>query len=167
VVAGLALAALTIGWPLSAAQSGRMYLRIGFRATALWGAALIVLGTLLLLFLGQYSSIYQVGATCFVIGAGMGLTASPTLVAAQSAVQWQQRGLVTGTNMFFRSTGSAVGVATFGAIANATLGVTIVRNGHVEAGALTLAVHHVFIATVLLANLLAIAVALMPPHKAE
>jgi hypothetical protein len=42
-------------------------------------------------------------------------------VAAQSVVGWAQRGVVTGTNMFSRSLGSAVGAAVFGAIANATL----------------------------------------------
>ena len=51
----------------------------------------------------------------------MGLTASPTLVAVQSVVGWDRRGVVTGTNMFFRSMGSAIGAALFGAIANVTL----------------------------------------------
>ena len=52
---------------------------------------------------------------------GSGFVASPTLVAAQSSVGWERRGVVTGTNMFARSVGSAVGVAVFGAIANASL----------------------------------------------
>ena len=55
------------------------------------------------------------------VGVGLGLTPSPTLVAVQSVVGWERRGVVTGTNMFCRSIGSAVGVAVFGAIANATL----------------------------------------------
>ena len=45
IVAGLALAALTIGWPISASQSGRLYLRIGFRNTALIGITVTVIGT--------------------------------------------------------------------------------------------------------------------------
>ena len=56
---------------------------------------------------------------CFVVGAGMGLVASPTLISAQSSVGWSERGVVTGTTMFTRSMGSAVGVAVFGALANA------------------------------------------------
>ena len=41
-----ALAALTIGWPISAALSGRLfYMRFGFRPTALIGLGLTVLGT--------------------------------------------------------------------------------------------------------------------------
>ena len=31
LVAGFALAALTLGWPLAASVAGRIYLRIGFR----------------------------------------------------------------------------------------------------------------------------------------
>jgi hypothetical protein len=42
-------------------------------------------------------------------------------VAAQSVVDWDRRGVVTATNMFGRSMGSAIGVAVFGALANATL----------------------------------------------
>jgi hypothetical protein len=42
-------------------------------------------------------------------------------VAVQSVVGWERRGVVTGTNMFFRSMGSALGAAVFGAIANGTL----------------------------------------------
>jgi len=38
LVAGFALATLTIGWPISAALSGRFYLRLGFRTTALIGS---------------------------------------------------------------------------------------------------------------------------------
>ncbi|MEU0966210.1 hypothetical protein ABZ357_12600 [Streptomyces sp. NPDC005917] len=42
-------------------------------------------------------------------------------MAAQSVVTWERRGVVTATNMFSRSLGSAAGAAVFGAIANATL----------------------------------------------
>ena len=40
LVAGFALAALlTVGWPIAAALSGKVYLRIGFRSTMVLGAA--------------------------------------------------------------------------------------------------------------------------------
>ncbi|HEU4513079.1 MAG TPA: MDR family MFS transporter [Nocardioidaceae bacterium] len=120
-LAGFALAAMTIGWPIAAATAGRLYMRIGFRDTALIGAGLIITGTLLMLTIGEGSSLWAVAGYTFVIGLGLGYTASPTLVAVQSSVGWQQRGVVTAANMFARSVGSAVGVAVFGAIANATL----------------------------------------------
>jgi MFS family permease len=96
-------------------------MRIGFRNTALIGCAVIVLGSLLSLLLTAESSVWQVAAACFVIGAGLGLASSPTLVAVQSVVGWDRRGVVTATNMFCRSIGSAIGVAVLGAVANATL----------------------------------------------
>jgi EmrB/QacA subfamily drug resistance transporter len=121
LVAGFALAALTVGWPLSATFSGRVYMRIGFRSTALIGSGVVVLGMLLTLLLSQQSLVWQVGAVCFVVGLGLGLTNPPTVVAVQSVVGWDRRGVVTGTNMFSRALGSAVGAAALGAIANATL----------------------------------------------
>ncbi len=120
-LAGFALAAMTIGWPIAAATAGRFYMRIGFRDTALIGAALIITGSLLMLTIGEDSSLWAVAGYTFVIGLGLGYTASPTLVAVQSSVGWESRGVVTAANMFARSVGSAVGVAVFGAIANATL----------------------------------------------
>ena len=165
LVAGFALAALTLGWPISASQSGRLYLRIGFRACALVGTSVVVLGSALLLLLDGSSSVLQVGATAFVIGLGMGFAAAPTLIAAQSTVQWEERGVVTATNMFFRSGGSAVGVALFGAIANATLGSSGTEGGDVSADALTTAVHNVFLATTVLAVVMLVAVLCMPRDR--
>jgi MFS family permease len=167
LVAGFALAALTLGWPISASQAGRVYLRIGLRSTALVGAAVVVLGSTLLLLLDESSSVIQVGAASFVIGLGMGFTAAPTLIAAQSAVQWQRRGVVTGTNMFFRSAGSAVGVAVFGAIVNTTLGGSRAQTDRVAPEALTTAVHHVFLGTTVLAVAMLAAVLLMPRDRGQ
>ncbi|MDQ1572681.1 MAG: hypothetical protein QOH44_240 [Actinomycetota bacterium] len=121
IVAGLALAVLTIGWPLSAALSGRFYLRIGFRNTVLMGLVFAILGSLLLAGTANSPSIVIVAVSCFVIGLGMGFVAVPSLVAAQSSVEWEQRGVVTGAQLFARSIGSAVGVAIFGAIANSII----------------------------------------------
>ncbi len=165
LVAGFALAALTLGWPISASLSGRVYLRVGIRSTALVGASVVVLGSALLLLLDGSSSVVQVGATAFVIGLGMGFTAAPTLIAAQSAVQWQERGVVTGLNMFFRSAGSAVGVAVFGAVVNATLGASGADGGRVAPEALTTAVHHVFLGTTVLAAAMLAAVLFMPRDR--
>jgi EmrB/QacA subfamily drug resistance transporter len=149
LVAGFALATLTIGWPISATLSGRLYLRLGFRTTAVIGAALAVVGSLSTIWLGASSAVWQVAASCFVVGLGMGLIASPTLIAAQSSVGWSERGVVTATNLFARSIGSAVGVAAFGALANASLGAT--TNAADNPAAVAAASHDVFVATAVLA----------------
>ncbi len=119
VLAGLALAALTLGWPISASQSGRLYLRIGFRSTAVIGILISVVGASALAFTAYTPSVVLVAVSCFVVGLGLGLVATPTLIAAQTSVEWNERGVVTGTNLFARSIGSALGVAIFGAVANA------------------------------------------------
>ncbi|WP_433285212.1 MDR family MFS transporter [Pseudonocardia sp. CA-142604] len=121
LVAGLTLGALTVGWPLSASQAGRIYMRLGFRDTGLIGSVVVVAGALLVALLPIGATVWQAAAAAFVLGIGLGLSSVPTLVAVQSTVGWSRRGVVTGTNMFNRSMGSAVGVAVFGAIANTTL----------------------------------------------
>jgi EmrB/QacA subfamily drug resistance transporter len=122
LVAGLALAALTVGWPLAASLSGRLfYLRFGFRPTILIGLGLVLVGIGALTLLSPTPSVATVAITCFVAGMGMGLVATPSLIAAQASVEWHERGVATGTNMFARSMGSALGAAVLGAIANGVI----------------------------------------------
>ncbi len=118
VVAGFALAAMTVGWPIAASTAGRLYLRFGFRATMLIGSVVAVLGASLLLLSDQHGSVVRLAVPCFVMGLGFGWVASPSVIAAQSSVGWQRRGVATGATIFARSIGSAVGVAAFGAVAN-------------------------------------------------
>jgi multidrug resistance protein len=122
VTAGFALATLTVGWPIAAALSGRVYLRIGFRLTALLGSALAVAGAGAVVLAASAQTLIGLAAACFVVGAGLGFIASPTLIAAQASVGWSERGVVTGSNLFARSLGSAVAVAVLGALANAVVG---------------------------------------------
>jgi hypothetical protein len=64
--------------------------------------------------------------------------------------------VVTANNIFLRSLGSSVGVAVFGAIANATIG-----SDQPDPARLTTAVHHIFIGLVIIAALMIAMVALM------
>ena len=63
----------------------------------------------------------RVTLASFVTGVGLGFASISILVAVQSVVGWNRRGVVTGSNMFMRSLGSSVGIAIFGSIANTTL----------------------------------------------
>ncbi len=119
--AGFAVAALAIGWPFAASTSGRIYLRWGFRACLLLGAAFGAVGATILAQVGPGSSLFLLAGACLVLGVGLGYVVSPSVVAMQSAVAFRQRGVATGANMFARSVGSAVGVAMFGAIANSVV----------------------------------------------
>lgn len=170
LVAGLALAALSLGWPLAAANSGRLYLRIGFRDTSTIGAFLTILGAVTLLPLGPTSSIWHVAASCFLIGMGMGLMVSPTMVALQASVPWHQRGVATSANAFSRSIGSALGAAVFGALANASLGIQVggakLDPSDFTPAQMSDAVHLVFVGTLVAAVLALFAVLLMPRRPA-
>jgi len=73
VVAGLAMATMTIGWPIAATLAPRVYLRIGYRPTALVGGTIATAGCLLFaLFVGGDSGIWRVGVAGFVLGVGLG-----------------------------------------------------------------------------------------------
>jgi MFS family permease len=160
VLAGLSLAALTIGWPVSASQSGRLYLRIGFRATALIGISVTVLGSAVLAVVSYTPNLVLVAASCFTVGLGLGLVATPSLIAAQSVVEWNERGVVTGTNLFARSIGSALGVAVFGAVANAIYAGS--PTGETNPHTVVTASTAVFLAVLISAALTVVAVLAMP-----
>lgn len=122
VVAGLAMAAMTIGWPLAATFAPRLYMRFDFRPTALLGMWIAVGGCLLLaLFVTEDGGVWRIAVASFVLGVGLGFASVSTVVAVQSVVGWGHRGVVTGGNMFIRTLGSAVGIAVFGSIANGRL----------------------------------------------
>lgn len=121
VLAGSALAGMLVGWPISASQAGRVYLRIGFRDTSLVGAVLVAVSVAACSLWNVHSGLWLIVLVSFGIGVGMGFASAPTMVAIQSVVGWERRGVVTSTTMFARSIGSAVGVAVFGALVNSTL----------------------------------------------
>jgi EmrB/QacA subfamily drug resistance transporter len=121
VVAAFTLASMSIGWPLASSLSGRLYLRIGFRNTAILGLSIAGLSGLLFLQLTATSSPLQAAASSFVTGCGLGLSNTSFIVGIQSLVGRQRRGTATGSNMFARLIGGAVGVAIYGSIVNSTL----------------------------------------------
>ena len=122
LVAGLALAALTRAgrWRRACragcSTCGSASARRSSSDSASWSRARPALALL-----AHTPSVALVAVTCFVIGLGMGLVATPSLIAAQASVGWAERGVVTGANMFARSIGSAVGAAVFGAVANGVI----------------------------------------------
>ena len=158
VLAGFAMASMTIGWPIAATLAPRVYMRIDFRRTAILGGVITIVGCLLLAtFVGEHSPLWHVAFASFVLGVGMGFASVSTVVAVQSVVGWNRRGVVTGSNMFIRTLGSAVGIAVFGSIVNARLA----HRAH-TAHAIYEAVHAVFWALVVVAVLGLVAETLLP-----
>ena len=159
IVSGLALATLTIGWPISSAQAGRVYLRIGFRNTIVIGGTVVVAAAAALAATSGTPSVITVAICCFVMGLGFGFVGAPSMIAAQASVGWSERGVVTGANMFARSIGSAVGVAALGALVN---GFMRGADAVTEPGRFGTAATAVFIATAAVAVAMVAAAAAMP-----
>ncbi len=121
IAAGFVLASMSITWPISSSLSGRLYLRIGFRNTAILGVILAFLSILLFLFVPFPGVVWMMVALQMLLGAGFGLMSTPVLIGVQSIVPWNKRGVVTGANMFSRYLGQSIGAAVFATVFNTTL----------------------------------------------
>lgn len=121
VAAGFVLASMSLTWPLVSALCSRLYMRIGFRDTALLGAAVLIAATGLFLTLRYQCPVWQPIALTMLMGVGFGLLSTSIVVGLQSTVPRERRGVATGSVMFARYLGQSLGAAVFGAVANATL----------------------------------------------
>lgn len=125
--AGFVLAAMSITWPISSSLSSRLYLRIGFRDTALAGTLLVVLATGVLVLVPPSGPAWQLVVATVVMGGGFGLMSTSMLVGTQSTVDYGRRGVVTGGTMFGRYLGQSIGAAVYAAISNASLSAALTR----------------------------------------
>ena len=71
--------------------------------------------------LNQDTPFWQLAIFAILIGAGLGLSMQTIVIALQNAVKPQELGIATSSNTFFRSIGSTIGVAIFGAIYSSRL----------------------------------------------
>jgi MFS family permease len=123
--AGWALTPMFCAWAISVFVSVRFAITFGFRATAMAGGAVILLG--------------MVGLTCgvirpewsrplffvamIIIGLGFGPLSLCFILSTQNSVAWDRRGVATGAVTFVRTMGGALGVGFLGA----TLGFELAR----------------------------------------
>jgi EmrB/QacA subfamily drug resistance transporter len=118
VVAGLALAALIIGWPLSVMFSGRLYRAFGIQRTLRVGSVLFPLGAGFLLLLGSHGSPAVAALGSFLMGSGMGIISITSIALVQDSVEWSMRGSATASLVFARSLGSTIGATAMGTLLN-------------------------------------------------
>lgn len=121
IAAGLVLAGMSLGWSGASGLSGRLYLRVGFRDTAMTGAVLVIAASAGFALTREPRAVWAVVADQIVLGAGFGLIFTPLLVGVQSVVGWERRGVVTGASMFSRYLGQSLGAALFGTVFNAAV----------------------------------------------
>ena len=115
-VSGFILAGSSVGWPIASTIGGRLLLRTGFRVPCLIGGVILTAGFLLLLFVSPDSSLLVPLAITTVLGFGFGFYTVATFLAAQTAVGWEHRGVVTSASQFSRNIGGTVGVSVAGAM---------------------------------------------------
>ncbi|MBO1003573.1 MDR family MFS transporter [Pseudogracilibacillus auburnensis] len=118
IIAGFTLTAMSIGWPIASTVAGRLLLIIGYRKTSILGGISLLIGTGFFMLLPVIQQPFWAGIGSFFVGIGMGMTSTSFIVAIQTTVKWEVRGIATATNMFMRTIGSALGVAFLGGILN-------------------------------------------------
>lgn len=129
VVAGFTLTMMSIGWPISSSFAGHIFLKIGYRTTAVLGGSALFIGGLFFVFLSADKGPVWAGIGSFFTGVGMGLTSTTFIVSIQNSVSWKTRGIATASNMFMRMLGSALGAAVLGGILNVKLKHYLAANG--------------------------------------
>ena len=126
LIAGFALSAMVLGWPVGATIGVRGFKRFGVRAVLRVGGALVPAGALVFILINRESSPIVAGLGSLVVGFGMGLLSSASIILIQEIVEWSERGSVTASFLFARSLGSTFGATVFGAVLNFGL----FRSGH-------------------------------------
>ncbi len=132
--AGLVLTPLVLCWSLGAFVGGRALVRFGFRAVASFGVTTIATAAVALGFMTPTTPTFFIVATMIVLGCGMGPSSMTFLVAAQNAVSYRQRGVVTAASQFFRMITGTIGVSALGALLSARMAHTLagMAAGHVQ-----------------------------------
>jgi MFS family permease len=118
LTAGFALSVMVLGWPIGATLAARHLSTFGVRRVLLTGGLLLPVGAVVFVGLTPDGSPYVAGAGSFVMGFGMGLLSSASIVLIQEIVDWSQRGSATASNLFARNLGSTLGATVFGAVLN-------------------------------------------------
>ena len=119
--AGIVLTPLLFSWPIASVISGKLVLRFGYRTIAVIGAILTTLGSLMLLFFHQDTSLPFIVISMLLLGTGLGLDSTVFILSVQNAVPWKLRGVATASTQFVRTIGGTIGVAFMGTILNVQL----------------------------------------------
>jgi EmrB/QacA subfamily drug resistance transporter len=128
LVAGFALCAMSIGWPIASVVAGRMLVRLGSRRLARFGGIALLAGTLVVA-LSAGSGPMAAGLGSLIVGVGLGVLNTTFIVSIQASVPWAMRGAATASNLLMRIMGSALGAAVFGGILNLTLNHYLAERG--------------------------------------
>ena len=120
--AGGAIAPMVIGWPIASALSGRVLHRVGYRPLIRGGLGISFLAAVsLAVLLRPGASPWLPRLLTAFYGVGLGLANTPTVIAVQTSVPWNRRGVATASTMFFRTIGGTLSVGVLGGLLAASL----------------------------------------------
>lgn len=115
--AGAVITPFVLCWALSATLGARAAVRFGFRATARFGSALVVLGCAGLLAAVVWDApVLAASLATGLVGAGLGPTSITQILSVQSVVPAHRRGVSSSLVPFVRVLGGSVGVGILGGI---------------------------------------------------
>jgi EmrB/QacA subfamily drug resistance transporter len=115
--AGLKLIPLMLGIVSMSIFSGKRITTTGkYKIFPIAGAGIMTFGLLLMSTLNETTSFGVLSIYAILVGAGLGLSMQTIVIALQNSVDFQDMGIATSSNTFFRSLGGAFGTAIFGTI---------------------------------------------------
>src|SRR4051794_11330784 len=120
--AGLRMLPFVVGSLLAATISGKVTSKaVRYKPFPVAGAALMVIGLLLLSQLDRGSSDVVTALAMMIVGVGIGLVMQTVILVAQNHSPRRYMGVATSTATFGRSIGASIGVAILGAVFAARL----------------------------------------------
>ncbi len=115
--AGLKLIPLMIGIVSMSIFSGKKISATGkYKIYPILGTGIMTFGLILMATLNENTSFAVLSIYAVLVGAGLGLSMQTIVIALQNSVDFQDMGIATSSNTFFRSLGGAFGTAIFGTI---------------------------------------------------
>jgi EmrB/QacA subfamily drug resistance transporter len=117
-VAGVVLTVMSLSWSFASTLSGQIMVRTSFWLTGTLGGTSLLIGSIMLAAMTPLLGLHWAIAGSIFFGMGLGACNTTFLVAIQSNVDWQARGIATSSNLFARMMGRSLGAALFGAILN-------------------------------------------------
>jgi len=162
---GMMLTCMMLPWMVCSAMTKPLLKKYSYRTLAIGGMILAVAAYGTLSQVGMDASVAPVILAMVILGTGLGLTVAPLLIAAQNAVTKDRLGTATSLTQFTRSMGSAVGLAIMGTLFLAPFGgkepeglIDFKTKFNPEQlktmiTPLVIGLHHVFLATLVIAVL--------------
>ncbi len=127
--AGASLTPQMLSWVVASIICSRLLLRVSYRALAVFGMVMAVVGAALVFTAGVVRGGPPLLIGMGLTGAGMGFSIPAFMIAVQSAVRRDKLGTATSTLTFSRNIGGTLGVSVMGVILGAGVSAALAGSG--------------------------------------